>query len=153
MPIHFPRFKFAALLALVFCFGVSGAERAGSITGELRAGRRVVVAVAPAAQQGQDANEAYGDWADRLNQFSQHLPNGVRVLKFTSSGLRKVVRQPVVSQQYATLFLKDRTHGLLYDGMILEAEVYRLGLAWLDGRSDENELAASGLRPVLVRLR
>jgi hypothetical protein len=111
-------------------------------------GKKVVVLViAPAKSAGEESqSEAYGDWADYLNEFSSSLPSDTKIIRLTSDKYRQAIEEPKIRHDFATVFLKDATHALLYDGMVVEPKVYKLGLGWLNQHAEDKDLAAYGLQ-------
>ena len=96
-------------------------------------------------------DETYGDWADALNNF--HSSAQVKVITLTSREYRIAIAGPRLSGQFATLFIRDLDHALLYRGMILEPQVYQLGQSYMLEQSEPSPSSAYGLRPTTIRLR
>jgi hypothetical protein len=110
-------------------------------------GKLVVLVVAPSKSGGEDdESEAYGDWADSLNGFAASVPADIKIIKLAAAKYKQEVEEPKIRKEFATVFLRDSTHSLLYDGMVVEAKVYKLGLAWLHQQADDKAMAAYGLR-------
>jgi hypothetical protein len=122
----------AALWLLASSAGASAGARA-SRAAALPAGPAVVI-VAPAKPGAADMeSEAYADWAEYLNAFAATKPAGLKLVRMTSARWRQVVRAPVPSDSYATLFLRRDGSVLMHDGMVIEAEAYGTGAAWASG--------------------
>ena len=115
-------------------------------------GKTVVLVVAPHKSAGDDESEAYGDWADNLNRFASSLPADTKLVKLTAAQYKQDVEEPKIRQAFATVFLRDRTHALLYDGMIVEAKAYKVGLGWLHQQPDEKAMSAYGLQEKPAKL-
>lgn len=115
-------------------------------------GKFVVLVVAPAKSADEDS-EAYGDWAEYLNAFSSSVPANTKIIKLTAARYKLTVEEPKIRREFATVFLKDATHALLYDGMILEAKVYKVGLGWLHQNATDKELAGQGLKEKPAQLK
>jgi hypothetical protein len=113
----------------------------------------VVLVIAPAKSPGQDESEAYGDWADYLNAFSSSVPADTKIIKLTPAKYSQTVEEPKIRRNFATVFMKDSTHSLLYDGMIVEPKVYKVALGWLHENADSKDLAAQGLQEKPARLK
>jgi hypothetical protein len=64
---------------------------------------------------------------------------------------KRIVR-PALTTAFATLFIRDGTEVLFYDGMVLEPQIYWIGVDFLHGRST-TAAAAYGLREQQLRLR
>lgn len=117
-------------------------------------GKMVVLVVAPQKHAGEeDENEAYGDWADGLNGFASALPADTKIVKLTAAEYKQDVEEPRIRRAFATVFLRDSTHALLYDGMIVEAKAYMIGLGWLHQQPDEKNIAAYGFREKPAKLK
>ncbi len=144
---------FALLLAPSFPVARAQAQHSNALRKELdaalRSKKEVVLVVAPHYQKGDDENEAYGDWADRFNDFSAHAGEGVKVIRVTRAQYVRDVAEPVIKGRFATLFVKDLGQGLLYDHMVLESDVYKVGVAYLS----EQAARAQGLQKVGIRFR
>jgi hypothetical protein len=54
--------------------------------------------------------------------------------------------QPKVKGDFATLFMRDPNHALVYNGMVVERKVYEIGLAYLKRQMDEKLASAYGLQ-------
>jgi len=113
----------------------------------------VVLVIGPAKSAGQDESEAYGDWADYLNAFSSSAPSDTKIIKLTPTKYSQTVEEPKIRRNFATVFMKDATHSLLYDGMIVEPKVYKVALAWLHENADNKDLATQGLQEKPARLK
>jgi len=115
--------------------------------------KTVVLIVAPSKSAGEDESEAYGDWADSLNGFTSSLPADTKIVKLTAAQYKQQVEEPQIRRVYATVFLRDAAHALLYDGMIVEAKAYNVGLEWLHEHPDEKAMAAYGLHEKSAKLK
>jgi hypothetical protein len=114
----------------------------------------VVLVIAPAKSAGQEnESEAYGDWADYLKEFSASAPSDSKIIKLTSTKYRQTFEEPKIRHDFATVFLKDSTHSLVYDGMVVEPKVYKLGVGWLNQRADDKSLVAYGLQERPAKLK
>lgn len=109
-------------------------------------GKTLVLVVAPAGRKPSDADESYGDWADGLNNFATHAGAGIKILKLTPPEFAQLLLQPKVKGDFATLFMRDSEHALVYDGMVVERKVYEIGLAYLKRQMDEKLASAYGLQ-------
>jgi hypothetical protein len=117
-------------------------------------GKKVVVLViAPTKSAGQDDSEAYGDWADYLNAFSSSAPSDTKIIRLTPAKYGQTLEEPKIRRNFATVFMKDSTHSLLYEGMIVEPKVYKVALGWLHENADSKDLAAQGLQERPARLK
>src|SRR3954465_12454821 len=92
-----------------------------------RARQPFVLVVTGSGEKATDTSEAYADWAEYLNAFRTQADSRVKIVKVTALQYPEFITGPKLKDQYATLFVRDAGHVLLYDGMILEPQVYRLG--------------------------
>ena len=147
-------------LALVLTLSLGGSGRAGDtatvstreLVAALRSGGRVILVIARSAP-GKPTDEAYGDWADALNNFAAHADPRVKIIKVTAPAYRLAIADPTISGPFATLFVRDLDHALLYRGMILEPQVYHLGQGFILEQVEPSPAAAYGLMPTTIRLR
>jgi hypothetical protein len=114
------------------------------IEAQFHDGKTVVLVVAPAGRP-KEADESYGDWADGLNNFATHASASVKILKLTPQRFAQVLLQPEVKGDFATLFMRDSEHALVYDGMVVERKIYEIGLAYLKRQVDQKQASAYGL--------
>jgi hypothetical protein len=140
-----------ALLSFMAAVQAASTPRA-VLVGALRDGTPLVVVVA-ATKKADDSNEAYGDWADLLNEFAAHAPPNVKIVRLGPRDFAMDFAKPHVSGSFSTLFIRDAAHALLYDGMIVEANVYVLGRAYLSSPVDLAKAATWGLHETVVALR
>jgi len=144
----------------VLTLSLGGSGRAGDtatvstreLVTALRSGGRVILVIARSAP-GKPTDEAYGDWADALNNFAAHADPRVKIIKVTAPAYRLAIADPTISGPFATLFVRDLDHALLYRGMILEPQVYHLGQGFILEQVEPSPAAAYGLMPTTIRLR
>jgi hypothetical protein len=156
---HYLRAR-AFWLAIVLALSFGGTGRAADmavasrsqLVGALRSGKPVVLVIANNASA-KSTDETYGDWADALNTFAARKDPGIKIVKQTPRSYRLAVASPRIAEQFATLFIRDLNHALLYRGMILEPQVYRLGEDYLFKRPDPSPEKAYGLISTTIRLR
>ncbi len=114
----------------------------------------VVLVIAPPKSAGEEGeSEAYGDWADTLNGFASSAPSDTKIIKLTPAQYSQELEEPKIRRGFATVFLRDPTHALLYDGMIVEAKAYKVGLGWLHQHPDEKAMTAYGLEQKPAKLK
>jgi hypothetical protein len=113
---------------------------------------KIVLVVSPVSQnQYAQADEAYGDWADRLDNFSARATADIKIIKLTPAQYAQIVVVPKIKGDFATLFMLDPKRALLYDGMILENEIYQCAVAYLNREPNDKSLANYGLQKVGAR--
>ena len=119
----------------------------------LKAEKGFVLTVSPAATPSA-TDEAYADWASYLNIFATTTGAKTKILKLSSSRYKGKIAGPRLSHPFATLFVLDERHILIYDGTVLEPAIYELGLAYISHRPFDQEAAASyGLKQSSFSLR
>ena len=136
--------------AAVLLTGVAAAP-VNEIRTALQTGHPVVLVVQGAAQA--ESSEAYGDWASYLNQFAGRAGSSVNIVKLSLQRYSELVSKPKLKGAYNTLFLRDGSRGLLYRGMILEPDVYRIGQAYMTGKPGDPPVAREGLEEVAMQVR
>jgi len=148
----------AFVLSAAICIGLAngrphygGRVTRDEIGSALRAGKRVILVVAPRYDKSLDSDEAYGDWADQFNYFTAHVSKDVKVMVLTKAKYVETVDDPKIKGSYGTLFLLNSTHALLYDGAILEREIYEIGIS--RNEPDEKAVSTSGLQKVSFHLK
>jgi hypothetical protein len=125
-------------------------EPRNEIVAALKTGRSMVVVVQPRARD--ESREAYADWAEYLNDFAAQ-DKSVRIIKLTPWRYSELVTAPKLSRPYNTLFLRDAGHALLYRGMILEPEIYRIGKAYMTAKPADQSVHREGLEEVKLEIR
>lgn len=125
-----------------------------AVDASLRSGKGVVIIVA-AATSVNPADEAYGDWADNFRRFLATAPADVRVVRMTPALFKRCFDEPSLKEQFAAVFIRDEKHAALYDGAIVEQQVYKLGSKYITegGIQDDRRFADSGLREIEIRLK
>ena len=147
-------------LALVLTLSLGGTGWAGpsaaasprELVAALRSGKPVVLVIARGTTA-KPTDEAYGDWADALNNFGANADPRLKIIKLTARTYRVAIAGPRISGQFATLFIRGLDHALLYRGMIMEPQVYRLGQGYILEQTELSPAAAYGLTPTTIRLR
>jgi hypothetical protein len=118
----------------------------------LRGGKPIVLVIASPAPA-RPTDEAYGDWADALNDFAAHADPGVKIIKATARTYHLAIAALRISGQFGTLFVRDLNHALLYRGMILEPQVYRLSQDYVLQQAEPSSAKTYGLTSTTVGLR
>ena len=88
----------------------------------MRSGKPIVLVIASDAAA-KPTDEAYGDWADALNNFAAAADPRVKIINVTARTFRLAIADPRIPGQFATLFVRDLDHTLVYRGIILEQQV------------------------------
>ena len=150
------------LFALLVFGGLLGSHAASqsqrtnersSVRAALHAKKGVVLVAKPAGRP-EEGDEAYGDWADRLNRFATHEGKDFKIVVVTRAKFAQIVEEPKVKEDYAILFMLDPEHGLFYDGMILDYSDYQRATGYLkQQKPGDKPMPAYGLHKVSVRLK
>jgi hypothetical protein len=129
------------------------AESAAAARRIIADGKPAVLIVSHAATNKDLASEAYADWAACLNEFVAEQRETFRFVRITPKDLKAIFggRAPV-TQPFATVFIRNASGAIYYDGMIHEPAVYRAAAEFLSG-TDDPRAAALGLKPFPLRLR
>ena len=120
------------------------------ILAALKTGRSIVVVVQPSPKPGYD--EAYADWAAYLNEFAAR-EKSVKIVMLSQRRYSELVTAPKLSRPYNTLFLRAAKNALLYRGMILEPDVYRIGMAYMTAKPGAEAVQREGLEEVKLEMR
>jgi hypothetical protein len=124
---------------------------ANEIRTALKAGGQVVVVVQASLKAG--SSEAYADWASYLKQFAARSGPSVHIVKLSPKRYSELVTSPKLKDSYNTLFLRDAANALLYRGMILEPDVYRIGATYMTGQPGTPPPSRDGLEEVKLQVR
>lgn len=151
----------ACWIALILAVTINQASQASNgpasvraeIATAIRSEKPVILVVFNVVRKPNDADEAYGDWAEYLNSFSSHADRRVKIIKLTPRQYTETMADPKLKGGFATLFIRDRAHVLLYNGKILEPQIYELGQSYMLQSSDLKLFAPWGLQEITVRLR
>jgi hypothetical protein len=129
------------------------AESAAAAIRIIAEGKPTVLVVSRAATKKDLASEAYADWTAYLNDFAAERRDAFRFVRITPNDLKAIFggRAPI-TQPFATVFIRNASGAIYYDGMIHEPAVYRAAAAFLSG-TDDPRAAALGLKPFPLRLR
>jgi hypothetical protein len=141
----------ALLLAALTASAAPPPDRCTGLAGDLRDGRPTVIIVSPPAHDLAPRSEAYADWAFYRDDFLRRRPEDLCVLRMAAAAYRRRFAEPVLSDRFATIFVRDPDHALVYPGLILEPDIYRLGVAFLRGQDIDG--APYGLQDRRLRSR
>jgi hypothetical protein len=103
-----------------------------------------------------DAAEAQDDWAYYLNEWTRTTASKrkLNIVVVPMNILSQALDSPSLKGQCATLFVKNRTEGLLFDSYcVLPVAAYDLGASWLDGTASAHDLAEHDFRTTGVTAR
>jgi hypothetical protein len=103
-----------------------------------------------------DEGEVLDDWSHYLDQWTRKTADKrrLKVIVVPMMVLSRALQRPVLKGDCATLFVKNRTEGLLFDAhCVPQVADYDAGAKWLDGTASEHDLAEHGFKttPVAVR--
>lgn len=126
-----------------------------ALVAALRAKKGVVLIVASA--QPDSSSPGYSEWYDHFTDFDNGISKDKTVEVVVLLGraeYAQIVGEPKIKGDFATLFLADATHGLLYDGPLVEPADYKIGTSFLKiGKIEDKALPPYGLKKVAVRLK
>jgi hypothetical protein len=99
------------------------------------------------------AAEAQDDWSYYLNEWVQTTANKrkLNIVVVPMNTLSQALQNPALKGQCATLFVKNRTEGLLFDSYCVpQVEDYELGAKWLDGTASAHDVAEHDFKATAV---
>jgi hypothetical protein len=101
------------------------------------------------------ADETYGDWKNYFDDFGERYGRDFKIILVSSRAhFSQIVEEPKIKTDWATLFILDAEHGLLYDDILLDPEEYKIGVAYLRQEPGSKSMAADKFfQPVRIRLR
>ena len=91
-----------------------------------------------------DAAETQADWVAYLNEWIKKSADKkkLKIIVVRLNILARALQTPVLKGDCATLFLKNRTEGLLYDeDCVPQFDIYDAGANWLQGTAPSGEAA------------
>lgn len=132
------------LAPLMFALSVPGAVAARGKPVALPSSPAVVVIAPVQPSPSELESEAYGDWANYLNEFVGSKPPGLLIVRMSPARWRSVANAPRLKDVYATVFLRRGGRALIHQGKVLEVQVYHAGADWMRGRRVA-DLPAMGL--------
>jgi hypothetical protein len=90
-----------------------------------------------------------GDWQFFFNDWVERRGSRSNVVVVTPAQLKSLVRRPISSGECVTLWVRDRSHGLIYDASCAPTvAVYEAGDRWLSSGA-----APQGFREAELRIR
>jgi hypothetical protein len=101
-----------------------------------------------------DAAETQADWATYLNEWIKESANKkkLKIIVVPLNVLADALQTPILEEDdCATLFVKNKTEGLLFDAYCVpQIEEYDLGAKWLEGLASPREIAQIGFKATAV---
>jgi hypothetical protein len=100
--------------------------------------------------------EAQDDWSYYLDEWTRTTADKrkLKVIVVPMNILSHALRRPVLTGYCATLFVKNRTEGLLFDAYCVpQTDDYDLGAKWLDGTASAHDIAGHGFKMTAVAAR
>ena len=101
-----------------------------------------------------DSVEAVSDWAYYLNDWIKNSEKKLKAVIVQHDILARALQTPVFRKKKscATLFVKNRTEGLLHydNNCVLFQETYGVGAKWLEGAASVSELEQHGFKNTAV---
>ena len=158
----------AAILAALFLvlssyFAIAAEASLKDVNRALASPEPVVLIGVPAGflhpeslEDSDDAAEAQDDWSHYLNEWTRKTADKrkLKVIVVSMKVLSRALQRPVLKSDCATLFVKNRTEGLLFDAYCVpHVEDYDVGAKWLDGTASEHDIAEHGFKTTPVGAR
>jgi hypothetical protein len=99
-----------------------------------------------------DAAEAQDDWSFYLNEWRRTASKRkLNIIVVPMNVLSQALQRPALKGECATLFVKKRTEGLLFDAYcVLQVDDYDLGARWLDGTASAHDIADHDFKTTAV---
>ena len=136
----------AVPLLVVLMLSTAATGHGSRLAAAFQANRPVVLIVAPAAGRALRELEAYADWVAYRDGFLHKAPHSLQVLQLSPAEYRAELNQPRLQHDFATLFIRNGVSALVYQGMILEPQVYQFGMQYLQGGQVSHDAASYGLK-------
>jgi hypothetical protein len=150
------------LLALLFLpwshFPTAAAASSKNVNRALASAEPVVLIGVPAAflhpeTIGDDSAESQSDWAFYLNEWIQTSASKkkLKIVVVPMNILAGALKRPVLKGYCATLFVKNKTEGLLFDAYCVpQIADYDVGANWLEGTASPHDIAEHGFKTTAV---
>jgi len=100
-----------------------------------------------------DMTETQGDWAYYLNEWIQSSASKekLKIIVVPMNVLAKALQHPVLKGFCATLFVKNKSEGLLFDAhCVPQIEDYDVGAKWLQGTASPHDVEEHGFKTTAV---
>jgi hypothetical protein len=100
-----------------------------------------------------DAVEAQSDWAYYLKEWSEKSAKDrkFKIIVVPITVLAKALQRPVLKGTCATLFVKNRNEGLLFDShCVPQIDDYDVGTRWLQGTVSPRDIEGHGFKTTAV---
>jgi hypothetical protein len=107
----------------------------------------------PESLANSDEGEVLDDWSNYLNEWTRKTADKrkLKVVVVPMKVLSSALQRPVLKGDCATLFVKNRTEGLLFDAYCVpHVDDYDTGAKWLDGTASAHDIAAHGFKTTPV---
>jgi hypothetical protein len=154
-------FLLALLLLSWSHFPASAAASSKDVTRALTSAEPAVLIGVPAAflhpeTIEDDTAETQSDWAYYLNEWIQTSANRkkLKIIVVPMNILAGALQRPVLKGYCATLFVKNKTEGLLFDAYCVpQIADYDVGARWLEGTTSPHDVAEHGFKTTAVVVR
>jgi hypothetical protein len=103
-----------------------------------------------------DSAETQSDWADYLNEWIQASASKkkLKIIVVPMNILAGALQRPVLKGYCATLFVKNKTEGLLFDAYCVpQIADYDVGARWLEGTASPHDVAEHSFKTTAVAVR
>jgi hypothetical protein len=154
-------FLAGSFLVLLSHFAIAAEASLGDVTRALASPEPVVLIGVPASflnpeslkDSDDDAAEAQDDWSYYLDEWARTTANKrkLNIVVVPMNILSQALQRPALKGQCVTLFVKNRTEGLLFDAhCVPHVEDYDLGAKWLDGTASAHDIAEHDFKTTAV---
>jgi hypothetical protein len=103
-----------------------------------------------------EITESQSDWAFYLNEWVEKSVKDrkFKIIVVPMTILAKALQRPALKETCATLFVKNRTEGLLFDShCVPQIADYDVGARWLQGTASPRDIEGHGFRTTAVSAR
>jgi hypothetical protein len=103
-----------------------------------------------------DIVETQSDWAYYLSEWDAKSVEDrkFKIIVVPMTILGKALQRPVLKGTCATLFVKNRTEGLLFDAhCVPRIDDYQVGARWLQGSASQHDIAGHDFKTTAVIIR
>jgi hypothetical protein len=98
--------------------------------------------------------ETRGDWSYYLNDWAKSASKKIKIIVVPIAVLNQALQSPSLGDSCATLFVKNRTEGLLYsEDCVPQLDVYEEGAGWLLGTARSGGPDKRIMKSTMVTLR
>jgi hypothetical protein len=157
MPRRVTTFLVALLLLPWSHFSAAAAASSKDVNRALASAEPVVLIGVPATflhpeTIEDDSAETQSDWAYYLNEWIQTIVSKkLKIIVVPMNILAGALQRPVLKGHCATLFLKNKSEGLLFDAYCVpQIADYDVGVKWLEGTASPHDIAEHSFKTTAI---